>query len=291
MAWFDLAGLTEQLGDTAAARVAMARSVAVEPAFIQARVELATMYFEDGAAAMLQLRSALTEPTPYVIDRYSAAHSRGEALHKVAVAYLSDFPAAAASIERSLFSDPTADVDQRAYRIASRAQDDVDDAMVASPPVAAAIAALVRDVGAATTQPAAEPALRRHRALATKVETGAAIDRWQVWRHLARLELAAARPEAAVAALIRAAEAAKQLPLDRWLDTTYEQITVEVELGHLDSAARLFDELAWLEYVTAFADAPVGRQARSRRARTDDALAPLRGRAEYEGTITTLLLR
>lgn len=95
VAWFDLAGLTEQLGDTAAARVAMERCVAVEPAFIQARVELATMYFEDRAAAMLQLRKALTEPAPYVIDRYSAAHSRGEGLHKVAVAYLSDFPAAA----------------------------------------------------------------------------------------------------------------------------------------------------------------------------------------------------
>jgi len=33
---------------------------------------------------------------------------------------------------------------------------------------------------AATTQPAAEAALRRHRALAAKVENGAAVDVWQV---------------------------------------------------------------------------------------------------------------
>ncbi len=289
VAWFDLAGLSEQLGDADAARVAMERCVAVEPAFIQARVELATLYDDDLDAAMTQLRRALTEPTPFVIDRYTAAHTRGEGLHKVAVTYARlDFPAATASIERSLFADPMADIDPRAARIANRAQDELDEAMVADPARAAALAALARDANAAVTRPAAEAALRRHQALAASFEDGAAIDRWQVWRQLARLELAAEQPEAADASLIRAAEAAKRLPLERWLDTTNDRIAVEVRLGRLDAAARAFDELAWLEYVTANADAPVGGRTRSRRVGTAPELAPLRGRADYQRTVAAL---
>lgn len=71
----------------------------------------------------------------------------------------------------------------------------------------------------------------------------------------------------------------------------HEYINVEVGRGQLDSASRLFDEPAWLEYVTAFADTPVGRQVRPSRARTDPALAPLRGRADYDTTIATHRLR
>jgi len=289
VAWFDLAGLSEQLGDVDAARVAMERCVAVEPAFIQARVELATLYDDDLTAAMTQLRRALTEPKPFVIDRYTLAHTRGEGLHKVAVTYARlDFPAATASIERSLFADPTADVDPRADRIANRAQDELDEAMVADPAHAAALAALARDATAAVTRPAAEAALRRHHALAASLADGAAIDRWQAWRHLARLELTAEQPEAASASLTHALEAATRLPLERWLDTSYDLIAVDVKLGRLDVAARSFDELAWLEYVTAHADAPVGGRARSRRAGVAPELAPLRGRPEYKTSVATL---
>ena len=109
-----------------------------------------------------------------------------------------------------------------------------------------------------------------------------------MWRQLARLELAAEQPVAADASLIRAAEAAKRLPLERWLDTTNDRIAVEVRLGRLDAAARAFDELAWLEYVTANADAPVGGRTRSRRVGTAPELAPLRGRADYQRTVAAL---
>ena len=293
--WFDLAGLSEQLGFEEEALVAMQRAVDAEPRFVQARIELASLTLgvrDDAAAALAHLRRALTETAPFVIDRYSAARSRGEALHKVAATYGAiGFIGATESIAHGAFSDPGAEPDRRAARVADTAQADIDVELVPTPELAAAIAELKRDAAAATTRPAAEAALRRHRALTSKVEGRHAVDRWMVWRQLAHLEIVAEQLEAAVTSLATAAEVAKRLPLVHWLDTTYARIAIEIKLGRLDAAMRGFDELAWLEYAAAYADGPAGEQRRSREALTDAAFAPLRSRAEFAAIVTEFRLR
>lgn len=289
VAWFDLAGLSEQLGDKPAARAAMERCVEVEPAFIQARVELATLYIDDPDAAMYQLRQALTEPKPFVVDRYPASHSRGEGLHKLAVIYaLRGFPAATASIERSLIADPTADIDSRAERIARHAEDDVAAENTGDPRWASALVTLQRAADSISTREAAVEARSRQEALISGMTGSSGIDQWRLWQQISRLEVTAQRPDAARSSLEHAAKAASRLPLEHWLDTAVALIALEVRAGRISEAARTFDELAWLEYVTAHAAPPVGGRSRTRIIATAAEFAPLRAHADYKRVVLTL---
>ncbi|MEZ4404664.1 MAG: hypothetical protein R3B06_31880 [Kofleriaceae bacterium] len=288
VAWFDRAGLTEQLGDPAAARALMRRCVEVEPRFIQARIELATL-LDDPAAAIVELRLALTEPAPFVIERYPAARTRGEGLHKLAAIYGQlDFVAATAAIERSSAADPAAVVDDRAARVAAVAERSIADAQARDPALAPALAALANDVTVATTTATAAAALPRHLPLGDRLAGASASDQWRVWRGLATLQLRTDHLAAAALSFGRARTAARQLPLELWLDASFALTVLQVRLGQLDAAWRTFDELAWIEYAAAHADAPVGGQRRTRLISANPVMAPLRARADFAPTLARL---
>lgn len=289
VAWFDLAGLWEQMGDAETAFAAMTRCVEVEPRFTQARVELASLYLtvrDDRDAALAHLRRALLEREPFVIERYPAAKVRGEALFKIAAIYGgTGFVGAAASIARSSMADPEIVADPRADSVVQMAENDLELEQQPAQGHVANIANLEQAVATATTRATAEAVLARHRGLARDF-MDQAIDAWRILRMLAQLELTAGHVEAASELRARAVDAARRLPLEHWLDARYEHIVLEVRLGRIESAERGFDELAWIEYAAAHADPPVGGRTRSRRAMSDPALAALRSRAAFETTRT-----
>jgi hypothetical protein len=286
IAWFDLGGVTEQLGDAPGALKALEQCVAVSPSFVEARAELGTLYREQQQLdrAVEQFRGALTVTEPVTDERFTLKYSRGHALHNLAATYVDmHFPAAAAGIAASLLNDPEAE-DNDLDRLIDHTSAMIDPKP--SPAKAAQLAAFLRDATAATTPPEALATIDRYQALVHELDADTAerVDRWQVLRIAAKLDEVANRLEPADALLVRANDLARGLPLKSWLEGTYEQIGLRVRLGKLEPALHDFDELAWIEAVAQFARAD-GGQHYSHLARVDPALAGLRAKPQFAATV------
>ena len=246
IAWFDLGGLSEQMGDIEGAVKAFEKCVAVLPSFAQARVELGTLYFLEQhkfEAAMAQLRIALTTADPFIDSRFPPAKTRGRALHNLAAIFGEQgFPAAVASMARSVLTDPDAEPDSRTNRYIQLAQRDLEEDASKN---------LVHEADS----------LRRS----------------------AQAQEAQGMFAAADQLLTRATEAAHKLPLDQWMNLKYAQLELRVRAARLDDAMRTFEDLAWIELITRYD--PLRGPSRATDATTDAQLAPMRKHPDFDNTV------
>ncbi|MEZ0227416.1 MAG: tetratricopeptide repeat protein [Planctomycetota bacterium] len=284
LAHFDLGGAYEKQKKFDDAIASYEKTVELAPTFAEAQLQLGTLYLlkkRDGARAIARFRAALLEKKPWADPRFTAKHTRSQALQNLAVAYATrGDEGMGVAIAASYLDDPDVErerdnsmrtlVQRAGPAVAKRSKPNFAEQLVA--------------IGKTLHEGKHKEALAEYEKFAKEHPEAdlAPIDAWQLHEGMGFAHAMLGEHEACAKAFEKAVTHGSKLGARQQLESRFNLACGLSELGKNAEALAALDELLWLESIARHGPGFAKAKSYAEKARTDSSLEKVRKDPGFE---------
>jgi tetratricopeptide (TPR) repeat protein len=278
LAQFDLGGIAEDAGDKEGALTAYEKTVSIAPDFAEAQVELGTVYLNerrDFDQAITHFRVALTTKAPFQDARFTATHTRSQAVQNLGVSYaLKGRSGLAQGIARSYLADPALERqrDQAVQTLLQRASDELKKRTTRR------FGEELQSISRQMQGGHLSEALAAYRRFEKDHDPTSlpAIDAWELYEGIGLALTMTNHLEEARVSFDKSRDAALPLPYPKLQESQFNLAGALARTGHADEAIAVLDDVLWEDFITALDTERAKKEGYASSVMTDKTLASIR---------------